>query len=116
MKMKKKEKGKKTEKRKKERKEGQAKEKNSKKNKEGERERKRKTREGTEVGYTGIEKDKASPNTNYTYIIYKETMATIFFINEIQGCHKPHGIQFLVNGQYKKRGAYCKKQAKKFSD
>ncbi|NPD55311.1 hypothetical protein [Prevotella sp. PTAC] len=114
--MKKKEKGKKTEKRKKERKEGQAKEKNSKKNKEGERERKRKTREGTEVGYTGIEKDKASPDTNYTYIIYKETMATIFFINEIQGCHKPHGIQFLVNGQYKKRGAYCKKQAKKFSD
>ncbi|WP_304647146.1 hypothetical protein [uncultured Helicobacter sp.] len=76
----------------------------------------RKTREGTEVGYTGIEKDKASPDTNYTYIIYKETMATIFFINEIQGCHKPHGIQFLVNGQYKKRGAYCKKQAKKFSD
>ena len=48
-----------------------------------ERKRKRKKRKkGTEVGYTGIEKDKASPNTNYTYIIYKETMAKIFFINE----------------------------------
>ena len=46
-----------------------------------ERKRKRKKRKkGTEVGYTGIEKDKASPNTNYTYIIYKETMATIFFM------------------------------------
>lgn len=44
--------------------------------------KKEKKREGTEVGYTGIEKDKASPNTNYTYIIYKETMAKIFFINE----------------------------------
>ncbi|GAY28851.1 hypothetical protein, partial [Prevotella sp. MGM1] len=55
---------------------------------------------------------KASPNTNYTYIIYKETMATIFFINEIQGCHKPHGIQFLVNGQYKKEGHTVKSKQK----
>lgn len=114
--MKKKEKGKKTEKRKKERKEGQAKEKKQQKKQGRRKRRKEKKREGTEVGYTGIEKDKASPDTNYTYIIYKETMAKIFFINEKQDCHKPYDIQFLVNGQYKKRGAYCKKQAKKFSD
>jgi hypothetical protein len=50
--------------------------------------RKRNKKTGTEVGYTGIDKDKASPDTNYTYIIYKK----IFFINEKQGCHKPHGI------------------------
>ena len=35
-----------------------------------ERKRKRKKRKkGTEVGYTGIEKDEASLDTNYTYII-----------------------------------------------
>ncbi len=39
-------------------------------------------------------------------------MATIFFINEIQGCHKPHGIQFLVNGQYKKEGHTVKSKQK----
>ena len=44
------------------------------------KERKRKKRKkGAEVGYTGIDKDKASPDTNYTYIIYKETMTKIFF-------------------------------------